>query len=29
LVEAQPLAGNEFKVELARRTLVATLTAIA
>jgi xanthine dehydrogenase YagS FAD-binding subunit len=29
LAEAQPLAGNEFKVELARRTLVATLTAIA
>ncbi|GFG52397.1 molybdopterin dehydrogenase [Mycolicibacterium agri] len=29
LVEAKPLAGNEFKVELTRRTIVATLTALA
>jgi xanthine dehydrogenase YagS FAD-binding subunit len=29
LVHANPLRGNEFKVELTRRTLVATLTALA
>ncbi|MFI6044164.1 FAD binding domain-containing protein [Nocardia sp. NPDC051321] len=28
LAEAQPLAGNAFKVELARRTLVATLRSL-
>ncbi|PXX56332.1 xanthine dehydrogenase YagS FAD-binding subunit [Nocardia tenerifensis] len=29
LAEAQPLDGNEFKVELARRTLVATLRSLS
>ncbi|OBK78457.1 xanthine dehydrogenase family protein subunit M [Mycobacterium sp. 1274761.0] len=29
LEQAEPLHGNEFKVELTRRTLVATLTALA
>ncbi|KAA8885661.1 xanthine dehydrogenase family protein subunit M [Nocardia colli] len=28
LADAQPLAGNDFKVELARRTLVATLRSL-
>jgi xanthine dehydrogenase YagS FAD-binding subunit len=29
LERAEPLPGNEFKVELTRRTIVATLTALA
>jgi xanthine dehydrogenase YagS FAD-binding subunit len=29
LEHAQPLPGNEFKVELTRRTIVATLTTLA
>jgi xanthine dehydrogenase YagS FAD-binding subunit len=29
LEQAQPLPGNEFKVELTRRTIVATLTTLA
>jgi xanthine dehydrogenase YagS FAD-binding subunit len=29
LEQAKPLEGNEFKVELTRRTIVATLTALA
>lgn len=29
LEHAEPLPGNEFKVELTRRTIVATLTALA
>ncbi|WP_433665194.1 FAD binding domain-containing protein [Nocardia sp. CA-128927] len=29
LAQATPLAGNEFKVDLARRTLVATLRSLA
>ncbi|OBI77615.1 xanthine dehydrogenase family protein subunit M [Mycobacterium sp. E740] len=29
LQEAKPLPGNEFKVELTRRTIAATLTALA
>lgn len=29
LAQAQPLPGNEFKVELARRTLIAQLRALA
>jgi xanthine dehydrogenase YagS FAD-binding subunit len=28
LAQAEPLPGNEFKVELTRRTIVATLTAL-
>jgi xanthine dehydrogenase YagS FAD-binding subunit len=29
LEQAQPLRGNEFKVELTRRTIVATLSSLA
>jgi xanthine dehydrogenase YagS FAD-binding subunit len=29
LAQAQPLSGNEFKVELTKRTIVATLTSLA
>jgi xanthine dehydrogenase YagS FAD-binding subunit len=28
LAQAEPLHGNEFKVELTRRTMVATLTTL-
>ena len=29
LEQADPVSGNEFKVELARRTIVATLSTLA